>query len=176
MKHLSGGLKGADRAAGIKAEAPDLSVITKDGADKRRSWTPEQKLQIVKEACLPSVSISAIARRYDLNANQLHTWIRQAAQSKLVAHVASDSASEGAFLQIGVIGSGANDGTQPMAPAAANMASAIIDSSVSPSSLQPTDRRGVIEIDLQNGARVRVDASVDEKALRRVLSVIKGMA
>jgi transposase-like protein len=75
MKYLGGSLKGADRAAGIKAEAPDLSAIKTDGADKRRSWTPEQKLQIVKEACVPSVSISAIARRYDLNANLLHTWI-----------------------------------------------------------------------------------------------------
>lgn len=131
-------MKGADRAAGIKAEAPDY------GADKRRSWTPQQKLQIVKEACVPSVSISAIARRYDLNANLLHTWIRRASQNKLGAPARSRGAAGAAFLQLGVIGSGANDGTEPVVPAAANIASAIIDSSVSSSSLQPADQRGVI--------------------------------
>jgi transposase len=122
---LGGSLKGADRAAGIKAEAPDLSAIKKDVAGKRRSWTPEQMLQIVKEACVPSVSISAIARRYDLNANLLHTWIRKASQSKLGAPARSRRAAGAAFLQIGVIGSGANDGTEPVVPAAANIASAI---------------------------------------------------
>jgi hypothetical protein len=69
MEQLGGSLRDADWAAGIKAEAPNLCAIKKDGADKRRSWTPEQKLQIVKEACVPSVSISAIARRYDLTSS-----------------------------------------------------------------------------------------------------------
>ncbi len=34
-------------------------------------------------------------------------------------------------------------------------------------------RRGAIEISLPNGARVSVDAEVDEAALRLVLSAIK---
>lgn len=38
------------------------------------------------------------------------------------------------------------------------------------------ERAGVIEIDLPGGARVRVDGSVNEKALRRVLSAVKGLA
>ena len=36
------------------------------------------------------------------------------------------------------------------------------------------ERVGVIEIDLPDGVRVRVDNSVNEKALRRVLSALRG--
>jgi hypothetical protein len=36
------------------------------------------------------------------------------------------------------------------------------------------ERAGVIEIDLPNGVRVRVDSGVNEKTLRRVLSALRG--
>ena len=35
------------------------------------------------------------------------------------------------------------------------------------------ERPGVIEIDLADGVRLRVDAFVNERALRRVLAVLK---
>ena len=35
------------------------------------------------------------------------------------------------------------------------------------------ERPGVIEIDLADGVRVRVDAFVNERALRRVLAILK---
>ena len=37
------------------------------------------------------------------------------------------------------------------------------------------ERVGVIEIDLPDGIRVRVDNSVNEKALRRVLTAVRGL-
>ena len=36
------------------------------------------------------------------------------------------------------------------------------------------ERVGVIEIDLPDGVRVRIDSDVNEKALRRVLSALRG--
>jgi transposase len=39
----------------------------------------------------------------------------------------------------------------------------------------PAARDGAMEITLSNGARVRVDASVDERALRRVLAAMKAV-
>jgi aconitase B len=36
-------------------------------------------------------------------------------------------------------------------------------------------RAGVMEIDLPEGVRVRVDSGVDELALRRVLSAVRGL-
>jgi len=35
------------------------------------------------------------------------------------------------------------------------------------------ERVGIIEIDLPDGVRVRVDSGVNEKALRRVLSAVR---
>ena len=37
------------------------------------------------------------------------------------------------------------------------------------------ERAGIIEIDLPDGVRVRVDGSVNEKALQRVLSAVRGL-
>jgi transposase len=37
----------------------------------------------------------------------------------------------------------------------------------------PTERRGAIEIAFVGGARVQVDANVNEAALKRVLSALK---
>ena len=44
---------------------------------RRRSWTLDEKRRIVDESLLPSASIAEVARRHDLNANQLFTWRRQ---------------------------------------------------------------------------------------------------
>ena len=44
---------------------------------RRRSWTLEEKQRIVDESAEGGSSIAEIARRYDLNANQLFSWRRQ---------------------------------------------------------------------------------------------------
>ena len=44
---------------------------------KRRSWTLEEKRRIVDESLKEGASIALVARRHDLNANQLFTWRRQ---------------------------------------------------------------------------------------------------
>ena len=37
---------------------------------RRRRWTPEQKIRIVKETCLPGNTVSLIARRHGIVGNQ----------------------------------------------------------------------------------------------------------
>jgi transposase len=44
---------------------------------RRRSWTLEEKRRIVHESQEDGSSIAEVARRHDLNANQLFTWRRQ---------------------------------------------------------------------------------------------------
>ena len=44
---------------------------------KRRSWSVEEKRLIVDESLEDGASIAEVARRHDLNANQLFTWRRQ---------------------------------------------------------------------------------------------------
>ncbi len=44
---------------------------------RRRSWTLEEKRRIVDESLEDGASIAEVARRHDLNANQLFAWRRQ---------------------------------------------------------------------------------------------------
>ena len=44
---------------------------------KRRSWTLDEKRRIVDASLEDGASIAEVARRHDLNTNQLFTWRRQ---------------------------------------------------------------------------------------------------
>ena len=43
---------------------------------RRRLWSDEEKRRIVGQARLADVSVSQVARRYDVNANLVFTWLR----------------------------------------------------------------------------------------------------
>ena len=43
---------------------------------KRRVWSGAEKRLICGQARLPGVSVSQVARRYDVNANLVFTWLR----------------------------------------------------------------------------------------------------
>ena len=43
----------------------------------RRRWSVGFKRQVVAEASAPGVSVAAVARRYDLNANLVFNWRRR---------------------------------------------------------------------------------------------------
>ena len=44
---------------------------------RRRSWSLDEKRRIVDESLEDGASLAEVARRHDLNANQLFTWRRQ---------------------------------------------------------------------------------------------------
>ncbi|WP_414860457.1 IS3 family transposase [Pseudomonas poae] len=44
------------------------------GQERRRRWSPEQKLAMVRESLEPGQSVSLVARRNGINANQLFLW------------------------------------------------------------------------------------------------------
>jgi transposase len=49
-------------------------VDTKQAGGKRRRWPEALKRQLVAETLEPGASVSIVARRHDLNANQLFKW------------------------------------------------------------------------------------------------------
>ena len=70
---------------------------------RRRAWTTDEKRRIVDESLEDDASLAEVARRHDLNANQLFTWRRQfgveAADAKdlapiLPVTITSDTAAE----------------------------------------------------------------------------------
>src|ERR1700733_13918787 len=44
---------------------------------RRRSWSLDEKRRIVDESLEDGASLAEVARRHDLNANQLFSWRRQ---------------------------------------------------------------------------------------------------
>ena len=42
----------------------------------RRSWSADEKRRIVAQTEVRGVSVSQVARRYDVNANQVFNWLR----------------------------------------------------------------------------------------------------
>jgi len=59
----------------IEAE-PVRRVEVFTGTGRRRRWTPEQKALIVAETYESGETVSAVARRHGLTAQQLFTWRR----------------------------------------------------------------------------------------------------
>ena len=45
---------------------------------KRRRYSPRFKAQVMEEALQEGVSVAAVARRHNLNANLLHKWLKTA--------------------------------------------------------------------------------------------------
>ncbi len=52
----------------------DLSMSMK--RRKRRLWDDDAKHRIVAQTRVPGVSVSQVARRYDVNANLVFKWLR----------------------------------------------------------------------------------------------------
>jgi transposase len=143
----------------------------------RRSWSAEEKRLIVEASLRPGESVSVVARRHDVNANLLFTWRRQVGAAGPAAGPPAEMAPEPAtFVPIGVLGCARDEGPAMVATAVSPTTAPV--GKVQPPAPHPTlDRRaGVIEIDLPEGVRVRVDAFVNERALDRVLRVLKDRA
>ena len=44
------------------------------GVQRRRRWTPSEKLAMVRETHEPGMSVSLVARKHGINPNQLFQW------------------------------------------------------------------------------------------------------
>ena len=43
---------------------------------KKRFWSDDEKQSICSQACVCGVSVAQVARRYSMNANLIHKWLR----------------------------------------------------------------------------------------------------
>ena len=133
--------------------------------ERRRKWTPEEKGALLAEVETEGGKVSVVARRHRISESLLYNW-RSAWKAAAVAQGASELVS---FVPIGVMGRG-DDGRPAL------LASAGTSRPDRCGSRGGEARLGIIEIELPGGARLRVDAFVNEKALRRVLQTLKDMA
>ena len=120
--------------------------------ERRRRWSTGEKLQIVRETLEAGAMPTTVARRHGISTGLLYTWRRQALAGALAGFVPVQVVAEPAALPPPEEErTGKTSGAPaPEAPSA----------------------RGTIEVLLPNGVRVRVDAEVDSRALRRVLTAL----
>jgi transposase len=133
--------------------------------ERRRRWTPEQKAALVAEVEAEGGRVTEVARRHGISASLLYNW--RSAWKAAALTMRGTAVQPADFVQLGVVADASdNSPTAPLAMGA-----------VCPrgTGLALAERVGVIEVDLPSGVRVRVDSSVNEKALRRVLSALRGL-
>ncbi len=130
---------------------------------RRRQWTPEEKVALMAEVDAEGGRVSVVARRHGISDSLLYNWRSAWKAAALVARTAAPTPV--GFVQLGVVA----EASGPNSPVP--MAGAVWPRG---RGVALAERVGVIEIDLPTGVRVRVDASVNEKALRRVLAAVRG--
>lgn len=135
----------------------DDSIIEAERRRRRRSWSTSEKRRIVAETLEPGASVSIVARRHDVNANQVFTWRRQLRAGLLGGEEASNG-----FMPV-LVGA---DGPSCEQPAESGRSDGD-----GPRAEPPTGR---MEIALSGGRRVIVDKTVNAAALARVIAVLEG--
>ena len=125
-----------------------MRVEVLDGIERRRRWSRDEKMRILAESLEPGAMVAEVARRNDVSPSLLFAWRRQA------RFPATASATMVPVMIAKPAGAGLAAPTKPRRTRG------------------PAKERGLIEIDLGGGRRVRVDAGVDAEALARVLDVL----
>jgi len=132
--------------------------------ERRRQWSAEHKAALLAEIEAEGGQVSVVARRHGVSTSLLYNWRSASKAAAMAAQASAERPVE--FVQLGVVADASGESsTMPMA------AGAIFPRGAG---LALAERVGVIEIDLPDGVRVRVDTRVNEKALRRVLAVLRG--
>ena len=143
----------------------------------RRTWPEDEKQRMVAEALSPGASVAAIARRHGINANLLFNWVRSARKLSLAAACLAPEPPapifSGNFIQLGVVTDAPGIGPALIARAEPGEPTKLSSGQQAATAAEAKIRQGLIEIELANGTRLRVDAFVNERALHRVMSVLK---
>jgi transposase len=144
------------------------TIIAVHGKRVHKRRSTEEKRTIVEETLVPGASVSIVARRHDVNTNQLFTWRGQYRRGEL--------GGGAALVPVGVIGEGGivsavldlakAESARPPEPYAEPRPS------VAAASKQPK----MIEVELRSGTRIRIDADVRGSALQQVLKLIRSLA
>jgi transposase len=123
---------------------------TCEAGGKRRRWPEAVKRELVAATFEPGASVSIVARRHDLNANQLFKWRRQLEEARRTPMV-----EPGGLFPV-EIGPGSPAGPVVEARPAAGAEPLV----------------GSIEIALPGGVRVKIRGTVDPAAITAALGAV----
>ena len=156
MPDLGEMVESAHTTGRTSARSSRVEVLPR--AERRRSWTAEQKLAIVGESLGPELTPTEVARKHRISTGQIYTWRQQflGCESSAVSRTAPR------FMAV------------ELAPTTAPSHLPPPELPPCPSPVTAPRPEGLIEVMLPGGVSVRVDASVDARALRRVLGALEG--
>jgi transposase len=140
----------------------DVEILAR--VERRRKWTAHEKAALLAEVEAEGGKVTIVARRHRISESVLYNWRAawKAAAAVMQAPVAPP------FISLGVLGGASHQDAAMLAPPEP-------EQSEPPRPMRASDSGvGAIEIVLPNGARVSVDAFVNERALSRVLRAMKG--
>jgi transposase len=120
-------------------------VDTKRSRRSRRNWSEAFKRQVVAETLEPGASVSIVARRHDLNTNQLFKWRREMLPKEPTAE-----AEAGTMLPVEIVPEPERRQRR-----------------------RRVERAGFIEIEFGCGARVCIRGEVTPKTLRQVIELLR---
>ena len=106
---------------------------------RRRTWSEDEKRMICAQTRVPGVSVAQVARRYDVNANQVFNWLKE----PRFAAVADEEQDLPRFLPVEVLDA------EP--------------------ALAPPDAGAQIEVELANGHHLKVRGSFDPDVLAALI-------
>lgn len=116
---------------------------------KKRFWSDEEKVSICAQTCAPGVSVAQVARRYAMNTNLIHKWLRDPKFATDPEIIEGEVAETPCFLPV-----------------------EIVDRTPAKDTASPTDTKpaqSAIEIDIAGGHQLRVVGSYDPEALARLI-------
>ena len=123
-------------------------MVGKKG-QKKRFWSDEEKVSICAQTCAPGVSVAQVARRYAMNTNLIHKWLRDPKFTPDRELVEDEAADRPCFLPVEIVGRPQSKGTVPTSDA--------------------TPAQGAIEIDIAGGHRLRIIGGYDPEALAQLI-------
>ena len=106
---------------------------------KRRNWSDDEKRMICAQTRVAGVSVSQVARRYDVNANLVFTWLRDPRFTD-----AAGAEETAGFLPVEVVEDAMSEPAE-------------------------TPVGTCMEIDLAGGHRLRISGRYDPDALARLI-------
>ncbi len=116
---------------------------------KKRFWSDDEKVSICAQTCAAGVSVAQVARRYAMNINLIHKWLRDPKFAPDLEIVEEQVAETPCFLPVEIVDRHQTKGTVPTTDAA--------------------PAQSAIEIDIAGGHRLRIIGGYDPEALARLI-------
>lgn len=122
-----------------------MEILT--GVERRRRWSSEEKLQILREASAPGSSVGTVARRHDICRSQIYQWRRAFRSGRLC----SESLAVVDFLPVEVCD---GEDEEP-----------VVDETLSPDI--------TISIELRHGRIIRLPSTLPCHEIRRLVTAVE---